>query len=134
MIATIVLTEIGLFQRIFDTASLSAGQWLICLVVACRHHLGDGDRRSWSSGGGTRPRRPLRLDHRPPPPTAWLRSPPPVLLVSDHAGAGISPTHRDDHRWTDAATCGSSFCTGTPPGGWAMLDPSASPSYQHPTS
>jgi P-type Ca2+ transporter type 2C len=32
-IAAIVVTEIGLLQRIFDTVSLSASQWVICLVV-----------------------------------------------------------------------------------------------------
>jgi Ca2+-transporting ATPase len=34
LVATILVTEIGILQRIFDTASLSAGQWVICLVVA----------------------------------------------------------------------------------------------------
>jgi Ca2+-transporting ATPase len=34
VISTILVTEIGLFQRIFDTASLSAGQWAGCLIVA----------------------------------------------------------------------------------------------------
>jgi hypothetical protein len=34
LMATIVVTELGLFQRIFDTASHSASQWVICLVVA----------------------------------------------------------------------------------------------------
>jgi Ca2+-transporting ATPase len=33
-VATILVTEIGILQRIFDTASLSIGQWVICLVVA----------------------------------------------------------------------------------------------------
>jgi Ca2+-transporting ATPase len=34
LIATLAVTEIGLFQRIFDTSSLSVDQWGICLVVA----------------------------------------------------------------------------------------------------
>jgi Ca2+-transporting ATPase len=34
LVATILVTEIGILQRIFDTASLSASQWVICLVVA----------------------------------------------------------------------------------------------------
>jgi Ca2+-transporting ATPase len=33
LVATILVTEIGILQRIFDTASLSANQWVICLVV-----------------------------------------------------------------------------------------------------
>ena len=33
-VATIAVTELGLFQRIFDTVSLSASQWVTCLVVA----------------------------------------------------------------------------------------------------
>jgi Ca2+-transporting ATPase len=33
LIATIVATEIGLFQRILATTSLSVNQWVICLVV-----------------------------------------------------------------------------------------------------
>jgi len=33
LIATILVTELGLFQRIFDTASLSLNQWVICAVV-----------------------------------------------------------------------------------------------------
>ena len=34
LVATIVVTELGLLQRIFDTVSLSASQWVTCLVVA----------------------------------------------------------------------------------------------------
>jgi Ca2+-transporting ATPase len=34
LLATIFVTELGLFQRIFDTVSLSVNQWMICLVVA----------------------------------------------------------------------------------------------------
>ena len=34
LVATILLTELGLFQRIFDTVSLSVNQWTICLVLA----------------------------------------------------------------------------------------------------
>jgi Ca2+-transporting ATPase len=34
LLATIAVTEIGLFQRIFDTSSLSVSQWVTCLVVA----------------------------------------------------------------------------------------------------
>ena len=34
VVATILVTELGLFQRIFDTVSLSANQWIICLVLA----------------------------------------------------------------------------------------------------
>jgi Ca2+-transporting ATPase len=34
LVATILVTEIAILQRIFDTASLSIGQWVICLVVA----------------------------------------------------------------------------------------------------
>jgi Ca2+-transporting ATPase len=33
-LATIAVTEVGLFQRIFDTQSLSVNQWTTCLVVA----------------------------------------------------------------------------------------------------
>jgi len=33
LIATILVTELGLFQRIFDTASLSLNQWVICAAV-----------------------------------------------------------------------------------------------------
>ena len=33
LIATIALTELGLFQRMFVTASLSVDQWVICAVV-----------------------------------------------------------------------------------------------------
>jgi len=33
LVATIALTEIGLFQRIFETASLSVNQWIICLLA-----------------------------------------------------------------------------------------------------
>jgi P-type Ca2+ transporter type 2C len=33
-VATIAVTELGLFQRIFDTVSLGASQWVTCLVVA----------------------------------------------------------------------------------------------------
>ena len=33
-VATIAVTELGLFQRIFDTVSLSVSQWVTCLVVA----------------------------------------------------------------------------------------------------
>ena len=34
VVATIAVTEVGLFQRIFDTISLSVNQWVTCLVVA----------------------------------------------------------------------------------------------------
>jgi P-type Ca2+ transporter type 2C len=33
LVATIAVTELGLFQRIFDTVSLNASQWVTCLVV-----------------------------------------------------------------------------------------------------
>jgi hypothetical protein len=33
-LATIAVTEVGLFQRIFDTVSLSVSQWVTCFVVA----------------------------------------------------------------------------------------------------
>ena len=33
LLATIAVTEIGLFQRIFDTESLSVTQWLVCAAV-----------------------------------------------------------------------------------------------------
>jgi Ca2+-transporting ATPase len=33
LVATILVTELGLFQRIFDTVSLSVNQWILCLVV-----------------------------------------------------------------------------------------------------
>jgi Ca2+-transporting ATPase len=34
VVATILVTELGLFQRIFATVSLSANQWIICVVLA----------------------------------------------------------------------------------------------------
>ena len=34
LVATILVTELGLSQRIFDTVSLDASQWVTCLVVA----------------------------------------------------------------------------------------------------
>ena len=34
VVATIAVTEIGLFQRIFDTVPLNVNQWVTCLVVA----------------------------------------------------------------------------------------------------
>jgi Ca2+-transporting ATPase len=33
LVATILVTEIGILQRIFDTQSLSASQWVICIIV-----------------------------------------------------------------------------------------------------
>jgi Ca2+-transporting ATPase len=34
VVATILVTELGLFQKLFDTVSLSAAQWVTCLVAA----------------------------------------------------------------------------------------------------
>jgi Ca2+-transporting ATPase len=34
LVSTILVTELGLFQRIFATVSLSANQWIICVVLA----------------------------------------------------------------------------------------------------
>jgi Ca2+-transporting ATPase len=34
LLLTILVTEIGLLQRIFGTTSLSFNQWLLCIVVA----------------------------------------------------------------------------------------------------
>ncbi len=122
---TIVLaTELGFLQRILGTASLSADQWAICIVVAAVAHRGRGgpqgvedlDRRS---GGGRRGdaggRRGCLI--RPTRPASSGRGP---RARDRHPtrgrGPGVAPSRR----------AGSSRSSARPRGGWTR-SPRGSP-------